>query len=67
MFSFLGRTSGGGGGGGAPFFPSANDSAARAVLHPRSRSSFFVITFFAGTLFYRNAGIRISSAWGSRR
>ena len=35
--------------------------------HPRSRSSFFVITFFAGTLFYRKAGIRISPAWGSRR
>ena len=33
--------------------------------HPRSRSGFFGITFFAGTLFDRNAGIRISSAWAS--
>ena len=34
-------------------------------LHPRSRSGFFGITFFTGTLFDKNAGIRISSAWAS--
>ena len=33
--------------------------------HPRSRSGFSVITFFAGTLFWRKPGVRISSAWAS--
>ena len=35
--------------------------------HPRTRNVFFVITFFAGHLCDRKAGIRISPAWGSRR
>jgi len=38
-----------------------------APSHPRTRNVFFVITFFAGYLCGRNAGTRISPAWGSRR
>ena len=33
--------------------------------HPRTRNGFFVITFFAGTLFCRKAVIRFSPAWAS--